>query len=73
MSFVETLRRARAKAIQQRPHPWLVRLQGLKGSTGRDGVERITTQAVLDALEVPQIARTSAVCSTLARSAEASS
>jgi hypothetical protein len=67
MAFIDLLRAAAAAAQQQRAHPWLPRLQRLHGRVDYDGVERITTQAVFDELEVPQKARTPAACSTLAR------
>ena len=51
MSFLEALRAA-AVTVQRPRHPWTDRLQTLRGTTGYDGVERITTQAVLDRLAV---------------------
>ena len=67
MSFIESLQKAKADVIQQRAHPWAARLHSLRGRVDHDGVERITTQAVFDALEVPQDRRTSAACLALAR------
>lgn len=67
MPWIEVLRRAREQAAQQPAHPWVARLERLRGTVGHDGVERITTQAVFDVLEVPQRARTAAASSTLAR------
>ena len=67
MTWIETLRRAKAEVTQQRVHPWTLRLQRLRGTVDHNGVERVTTQAVFDVLEVPQSARTPAACSTLAR------
>lgn len=67
MPWVEILRRAKEAAQEKPAHAWAVRLERLRGTEGYDGVERITTQAVFDALEVPQRARTAAACSVLAR------
>jgi hypothetical protein len=67
MSFIEILHRSRAGLVKRDAHPWSNRLQFLRGVVGYDGVERITTQAVFDELEVPQKARTAAAGRTLAR------
>jgi hypothetical protein len=67
MSFLEELHKARTAAAEQDVHPWAVHLEGLRGVVGHDGVERITTQAVFDHLEVPQTRRTTAASITLAR------
>ena len=70
MSFVQMLREA-AASVQRPRHPWEDRLRGLRGTTGYDGVERVTTQAVLDRLEIPQRARNSATYLELARTMRA--
>ena len=54
MSFLAKLRAAQADAAQQTTDPWL-RLEGVRGKTGFDGLERISTQVLLDILEVPQL------------------
>ena len=41
--------------------------QTLKGKIGSDGVERISTQAVFDYLDVPQCERSAVACSTLSK------
>jgi hypothetical protein len=47
------------KAQQTRTaNPWQATLARLKGKVGDDGVERISTQAIFDLLEVPQQRRT---------------
>jgi hypothetical protein len=38
--------------------PWRLRLERVQGKTGFDGLERISTQALMDLLEVPQRQRT---------------
>ena len=40
------------------PTSWHVRLERVRGKTGFDGLERISTQTLLDFLEVPQRERT---------------
>jgi hypothetical protein len=54
MSFFEKLQAAQAAAVARDADPWRLPLERLQGQTGDDGIERITTQAVLDLLEVPQ-------------------
>jgi hypothetical protein len=39
--------------------PWVLALRKLKGRTGSDGVERVSTNDVFDALEVPMKRRSS--------------
>ena len=38
--------------------PWRLRLERVRGTTGFDGLERISTQTLMDILEVPQRQRT---------------
>ncbi len=54
MAFITLLQEAKARAQAQPTDPWSMPIARLKGQTGSDGVERISTQAVLDLLEVPQ-------------------
>ena len=65
--WTEVLRRARENVARESAHPWTQRLQRLRGIVGGDGIERITTQAVFDVLEVPQRGRTAAASSMLAQ------
>jgi hypothetical protein len=59
MSFLEKLRaaQAHAEAVQQ-VDPWRLRLERLRGTTGFDGLERISTRSLMDTLGVPQRERT---------------
>jgi hypothetical protein len=66
MAFVELLRKARDEALALSGDPWSVRLQRVRGKTGYDGVERISTQDLFDILEVPQRARGAGACRRLA-------
>jgi hypothetical protein len=65
-SFVELLKQTRKEA-NAKPDPWRLRLEGIRGKVGYDGVERISTQTVFDVLEVPQRGRNAAVCRRLAK------
>jgi hypothetical protein len=67
MSFSEKLARAETEAIARDADPWRLPLERLRGQVGDDGVERITTQRVLDILEVPQRARRSGTYRRLAK------
>jgi hypothetical protein len=66
MSFIEMLKEARSQAAAK-PDPWRLRLGRLRGKVGYDAVERVSTQAVLDFLEVPQRGRNAAACRRLAK------
>jgi hypothetical protein len=67
MSFSEKLERAEVEARARDGDLWRLPLERLHGQIGDDGVERITTQRVLDVLEVPQRARRSGTYRRLAK------
>jgi hypothetical protein len=54
MSFLESLKRAEVGARARDGDSWRLPLERLHGQIGDDGVERATTQLVLDFLGVPQ-------------------
>src|ERR1700726_2553689 len=54
MSSLGKLHAAHAAAVARDADPWLAPLERLRGIVGDDGIERVTTQAVLDVLQVPQ-------------------
>lgn len=59
-SFLQKLRDAvEAQRIASAEDPWAAKLRNLKGRLGPDGVERISTNDVFDALEVPMRRRPS--------------
>jgi hypothetical protein len=66
MSFIQLLREKRAKALVVAEDVWLLRLERVRGKIGGDGIERISTQALFDHLEVPQRARSTAASRRLA-------
>ena len=47
--------------------PWRLRLERVRGTTGFDGLERISTQTLLDILEIPQRKRTAGAYRRLAK------
>ena len=57
VSFLEKMRAASDETAES-VDPWRLRLGRVRGSTGFDGLERISTQTVMDILEVPQRQRT---------------
>jgi hypothetical protein len=67
MSFRELLRQTRAQAFARPADPWHLRLEGLRGKKWDDGLERISTNTVLDILEVPHRSRTAGACRRLAK------
>ena len=67
MSFLEQLKQSRAKIRAAPADPWRLRLERARGKVGYDGVERVSSQSLMDLLEVPQRARTSGACRRLAK------
>jgi hypothetical protein len=66
MPWVTLLRKTKAEALARSADPWRLPLQLVRGKTGYDGVERISTQDLFDLLEVPQRARGAGACRRLA-------
>jgi hypothetical protein len=67
MTFVEMLRRAKMHAMARSADPWRLSLERVRGDVGYDGIERISTQALFDYLEVPQRGRKAGACRRLAK------
>jgi hypothetical protein len=67
MSWIEMLQQARTEAQARIAEPWRLPLERLRGKVDDDGVERISTQAVFDILEVPQRNRGAGACRRLAK------
>jgi hypothetical protein len=57
----------KASEVEAPVDPWRLRLERVRGTTGFDGLERISTQAVMDILEVPQRKRTAGTYRHLAK------
>jgi hypothetical protein len=57
----------RAEVAAEQGDPWLQVLERLHGTLGGDGIARITTQAVLDVLDIPQSQRRAGTYRRLAK------
>jgi hypothetical protein len=57
MSWLSKIKAAQAKMTVQNADPWLLPLGRVRGHIDFDGLEKITTQMLLDILEVPQHSR----------------
>jgi hypothetical protein len=66
MSFRELLRQSRAQELARPVDPWRLRLERARGKLGDDDIERVSTQALFDLLELPQKPRTTGACRRLA-------
>lgn len=55
VSFVERLRAAKPLASSD---PWQRQLKAVRGKVGSDGVERLSTDAIFDTLDLPAFKRT---------------
>ena len=66
MSFLEKLREQRLQ-LEAPDDPWLAPLQRVRGKVEFDGLERLSSQTLLDMLGVPQRSRTAGVYRRLAR------
>ena len=56
MSFIESLQNARQNI--EPSDPWTAPLRSIRGQIGHDGVERISTEAIFDKLDIPPLRRT---------------
>jgi hypothetical protein len=61
------LEQHKAQALARRADPWRLLLERLRGKIGDDGIERISTQAVFDVLDVPQSSREAGASRRLAK------
>jgi hypothetical protein len=67
-SFLDKLEAAAAKiAAKNNSDPWRLRLERMRGKVGDDGIERISTQALFDHLEVLQRSRGAGASRRLAK------
>jgi len=66
MSLLEKLREE-SLAVNCPDDPWLARLRRVRGKVEFDGLERVTSQTLLDMLEVPQRSRTAGTYRRLAK------
>src|SRR5437773_10469573 len=66
VSFLGKLQTAKTEAMAP-ADPWLAPLQRVRGKIEFDGLERVSTQTLLDMLEVPQRSRTAGTYRHLAK------
>jgi|SRR5712664_3616520 len=66
MSLLGKLRAERL-AVEQPADPWLASLQRVRGKVEFDCLERVSSQTLLDMLEVPQRSRTAGTYRRLAK------
>jgi len=68
MSFLEKLQVAKVEAVAHATaDAWRLRLERVRGRVDGDGLERVSTQTLLDMLEVPQRSRTAGTYRRLAK------
>ena len=67
VSFLAKLQTAKAEALAQPGGPWSAPLQRVRGKVECDGLERVSSQTLLDVLEVPQRSRTAGTYRRLAK------
>jgi hypothetical protein len=67
LSFVAQVREAEAKVAAPAGDPWLLPLGRLRGKMDFDGLERVTSQKILDLLEIPQRSRRAPVYRRVAK------
>jgi hypothetical protein len=56
MSFIESLQNARQNIKPS--DPWTAPLRNIRGQLGHDGLERISTDAIFEQLDLPRLQRT---------------
>jgi len=66
MSVLERLREAVAE-LETPADPWLAPLERVRGKVEFDGLERVSSQSLLDMLDVPQRSRTAGTYRRLAK------
>jgi len=67
VSWMEKIRDAQVQLAARSIDPWRAPLERVRGKVDFDGLERLSTQGLLDILEVPQRGRTAGTCRRLAK------
>jgi hypothetical protein len=67
MSWLGKLQEAKAEIAARNVDPWRLPLERVHGKIDYDGLERLSSQTLLDVLEVPQRSRTAGTCRRLAK------
>jgi hypothetical protein len=61
------LKQGREAVRARNADTWRLRLEGVGGKVGNDGIERVSTQSLFDFLDVGQRGRTAGACRRLAK------
>jgi len=67
VTWLGRLHDAQARLAAGDIDPWRLPLERVRGKVDFDGLERLSTQGLLDILEVPQRGRTAGTCRRLAK------
>lgn len=67
MAWLTRLHELQAEIANRKADPWRMRLERIRGQIGDDGIERISTQAVFDHLDVSQRGRGAGASRRLAK------
>jgi len=67
MSWLGKLQAAKVEMAARNGDPWRLPLERVRGKIDYDGIERVTTQVLLDILEVPQLSRRAGTYRRLAK------
>jgi len=67
MHFLGRLRELQQQVFAENTDPWLLPLGRVRGQLDFDGVERVTSQKILDLLEIPQRSRRAHVYRRIAK------
>jgi hypothetical protein len=67
MSWLSKLQEAKVEMVAQKVDPWRLPLERMRGQIDFDGLERVTSQKILDLLEIPQRSRRAPVFRRVAK------
>jgi hypothetical protein len=67
MSWSGKLEQAKVEMAARNGDPWRLPLERVRGKIDYDGLERVSSQTLLDMLEVPQRSRGAGACRRLAK------
>ena len=67
MSWLDKLEKAKAAMAERNVDPWRLPLERVRGKIDYDGLERVSSQTLLDVLDVPQRRRRASTYRHLAK------
>ena len=67
VSWLDRIHDAQARLAALNADPWRAPLERVRGKVDGDGLERVSTQTLLDLLDIPQGSRTAGTCRRLAK------